>query len=147
MRRFTGALAALLLVVWPASAALRYDWIVTRTDTRARAAAWIEETIRPGASFCVELYTPELPEDRYRVTGDWSLCTQGLRDIAEGDCGFAIASSRMYGRYLVDPGAHPEMARCYGFLFERWPLLREFRGHEVAEHDPVIRVMEVPRDD
>jgi hypothetical protein len=51
----------------------------------------------------------------------------------------------MYGRYTRNRDAYGEMAGCYDFLFERWPVVREFTGHEVAEHDPVIRILYVPR--
>ena len=45
---------------------------------------------------------------------------------------------------LVDQ-QRADMAGCYDFVFERWPLVKEFTGREVAEHDPVIRILLVPR--
>lgn len=145
MRVTVAVLLVLVAAVPPLWRAARYDWIITRTDTRTLAAAWIEKHLRAGASLCVENYAPPISEERYRVHSDWSLCARGLRDIAAGDCEFAVASSGMYGRYLKDPGRYPEMARCYEFVFKSWPLVREFRGREVGYHDPVVRVLYVPR--
>jgi 4-amino-4-deoxy-L-arabinose transferase-like glycosyltransferase len=145
MRTIVAVLVALLAVAWPLWRIARYDQIIVQPDTRALAIAWIEENVAPGARFCVERYAPPLPEGRYSKLEKWSLCAGGLEDIAADTCQFAIASSRMYGRYTRNREAYPEMAQCYDFIFERWPAIREFTGHEVAEHDPVIRVLYVPR--
>ncbi|MHB8992492.1 MAG: glycosyltransferase family 39 protein [Chloroflexota bacterium] len=54
---------AILSVALVSLPSLRYDWLLSQTDTRTLAKGWIEGTIPAGADIAVESYPPPLSPD------------------------------------------------------------------------------------
>jgi len=54
---------ALLLAALVSLPSLRYDWLLSQTDTRTLAKQWIETNLPPGSDVAVESYPPPISPD------------------------------------------------------------------------------------
>ncbi|MGQ9841895.1 MAG: ArnT family glycosyltransferase [Anaerolineae bacterium] len=128
-------LLALVALVQPLANSIRHDTLLTRTDTRTLAKAWIEQNIPDGSKIAVDwpthgppLATPELsvPDSRrvYDVTlvGGAGLSEHPLAWYRENGYEYLIASSFIYQIPLVFPDKNLERQAFYTAL-----------GHELEE--------------
>jgi len=118
-RRFLGMAAAtvllVLVAVQPAAAAIGDARVTRLPRTETIARNWVYGHIQSGSAIVREEYTPQLDPYSYRVGYTWTLSTYDLAWYRSHGFRYAIASSRLYDRYL-DPG-YPSEAAFYKSLF------------------------------
>jgi len=138
------ALAALSLAVLiqPTGSLLRHDLLLTRTDTRTLARAWIEAHIPPGAVIVSEPYGPPLDEERYRVQVTdseglpWHDST--LERYRQAGAQYLIASSFVYDRVYRDPRQAQARQTFYAALEVEADRLQEFRPYRGPDKPPFL---------
>ena len=118
-RRFLGLVAASVLVallaVQPAAAAIGDARVARLPRTETIARNWIYGHIQSGSAFVREEYTPQLDQYSYRVGFTWTLSDHDLTWYRSHGFRYAIASSRLYDRYLASD--YPAEAAFYKSLF------------------------------
>jgi hypothetical protein len=111
-------------------------------DTRARAAAWLQER---GARAVVEQYGGLRPQV-------WSIADVDVEAARQDGVEYLVASSLLYGRYVRGSemsGQAPEvyrLGRRYRELFDRFPVVEIQPPYEsYAFTNPVIRIVDIRR--
>lgn len=131
------ALAVAAIAACPLARSLRFDWLLTRTDTRTLARAWIEENLPVGSRIVVQSNGPELaPADlgtandghpfEVQVVGTTELEERPVEALADQGVDFVVVSSFSTDRRLLDPVADAERRDYYAGLDRALPRLQEF---------------------
>jgi hypothetical protein len=148
-RAMAAVAVAILLLFQPVSDTLRYDLLLTRTDTRTLAKTWIEANIPAGARIITQSNGPELagadryaPRSRCRydltVVGTTSLYKHPLSYYREQGFEYLVISSFSYDRRLLDPEKDAARRAFYAELDAEAQLIREFRPYKGDEKPPFI---------
>jgi 4-amino-4-deoxy-L-arabinose transferase-like glycosyltransferase len=128
-------------MLWfPVSMTRTWNRLATLPDTGTMAARWIESRFPPGTHFGVERQTPVLDPKRYQITMESRVINQAVEHLREAGVQYLIVSSTVYERF----GASNRQTRAYQKLFERCPLVKEFRPEEGKLSGPTIRILQVP---
>jgi hypothetical protein len=121
-------------MVWQADGVVRYDLLLTRTDTRTIAARWLEGHLPPGEQVMVEWYGP--PYGDVRQMG-FDLSDRPLDRYLGRSPRFVVTSSFSYDRWLRNPEQFGRRVAFYAALHEQTPLLFEVRPWPELAYDPV----------
>ncbi len=112
-------------------------------DSRAVAAAWIDQHLPAGSTVAIEPYAPYVDPRRFQVRATRSLAAVDDDWFRQNNVDFVVASEGMYGRFLLEPSRYPEQASRYQQLFRQWLLWRTFRQgefeirlYQVTEREP-----------
>lgn len=141
--RRVGLGAASILIVatsaQPLAYSIRHDVLLTRTDTRTLAKAWMEQNIPAGARIAVDwpthgppLSTPTVSVPAsvrsYDVTlvGGMGLSEHSIAWYRERGFDYLIASSFIYQIPLVYPDEDWERRMFYNALAQDLPVMKEF---------------------
>lgn len=136
------ATLSLAVLVQPTGSLLRHDLLLTRTDTRTLARAWIEAHVPPGAIIVSEPYGPPLDQERYRVQVTdseglpWHDST--LETYRKADVQVLIVSSFVYDRVYRDPRQAQARQAFYAALEAEAELLQEFRPYRGPDKPPFL---------
>jgi hypothetical protein len=114
---------------------------LTAEDTRTVAAQWVENHVDKGTSIVREEYTPQLDGMRYRVEYQWSLASRDPSEYLARGTQVLIASQSVFGRFVNNPHAEPEMLDRYKRMF-LLPKLASFAPGP-GMSGPVIHVFDV----
>jgi len=125
---------AALVLLWQADGVVRYDMLLTRTDTRTIAARWMESNLPPGEQVLVEWYGP--PYGNVRQMG-FDLSDRPVDRYLGRSPRFLATSSFTYDRWLRDPDRFPRRVAFYQGLHERASLLYEIEPYPAFAYDPV----------
>lgn len=121
-------------LLWQADGVVRYDTLLTRTDTRTTTARWMEANLPSGEPVMVEWYGP--PYGSVRQMG-FDLSDRALdRYIGRGPR-FVATSSFTYDRWLRDPERFGRRVAFYAALDEQATLLYEIEPRPRLAYDPV----------
>jgi 4-amino-4-deoxy-L-arabinose transferase-like glycosyltransferase len=121
-------------MLWQADGVVRYDVLLTRTDTRTQAARWLEQHLPPGEQVMVEWYGP--PYGNVKQMG-FDLSDRPLDRYLGRTPRFVVTSSFSYDRWLRDPSQFGRRADFYTALHEKTPLLYEIRPLPEMAYDPI----------
>lgn len=102
----------------------------TLPDTTWIATKWILKNFPTKLKIAREAYTPPLEEfsSNYQVINmgySGKIVSPQYTNIVES-VDYVLLSSRMYDRYVSNPGKYPEMAKWYNIFFENHALVKEF---------------------
>jgi hypothetical protein len=123
----------LAAMLWQADGVVRYDLLLTRTDTRTIAARWLEGHLPPGEQVMVEWYGP--PYGNVRQMG-FDLSDRPLDRYLGRSPRFVVTSSFSYDRWLRNPEQFGRRVAFYAALHEQTPLLFEVRPWPELDYDP-----------
>jgi 4-amino-4-deoxy-L-arabinose transferase-like glycosyltransferase len=145
------AAGVLLVTAQPLADGLRFDYLLTRQDTRTQAKQWIETHIPAGAKIAVDwpthgppLSTLEkaMPDSMrtYDVTivGGTGLSDHPLQWYREQGFDYLIASSFIYRIPLLDKTRDAERRAFYASLDRELELVQAFRPYDGDEEPPFI---------
>jgi len=135
-----GVLLPLLIVAPMVRSDLQAIRELNREDTRTLATRWIEAHIAVGARIVHEAYTARVLPTRYDVLAVDTLGRQPIAAYARDGYAYALASSRMYDRYLAEATQYPAHAATYRDLFACGELLHEVAPVEGVTQGPTVRV-------
>jgi 4-amino-4-deoxy-L-arabinose transferase-like glycosyltransferase len=134
----SGGLLAIVVgaasMLWQADGVIRYDVLLTRTDTRTQTARWLEQNLPPGEQVMVEWYGP--PYGNVKQMG-FDLSDRPLDRYLGKTPHFVVTSSFSYDRWLRDPAQFGRRADFYTTLHEKTPLLYEIRPLPEMAYDPI----------
>jgi 4-amino-4-deoxy-L-arabinose transferase-like glycosyltransferase len=140
-RHLVAVAAVLAMLVAPLYRSVRLVSAIGN-DTRARAAAWLQER---GARAVVEQYGGLRPQV-------WSIADVDVEAARQDGVEYLVASSLLYGRYVRGSemsGQAPEvyrLGRRYRELFDRFPVVEIQPPYEsYAFTNPVIRIVDIRR--
>lgn len=142
-RAMEAATLALLLValLWfPVGMSRHRNVIANLPDTGNLAADWIEASFPPQTTFVVERHTPVLDRGQFEIVEESRVINQSVEHLREAGVDYLIVSSTVYERF----GPEHRQTRRYQRLFERCPLVKEFRPEPGRISGPTIRVLRVP---
>jgi hypothetical protein len=121
------AVATVVCLAQPVAAALRFDSLLTRPDTRVDAQAWVDEHITPEDIVAVERYSVDEPNDDYDFI---DLKTRGFADkplsfYSQQQVQYVVMSSFVYQRVKIDPVEQQERSARLQTLFDSAGLVYE----------------------
>lgn len=128
-------LLILILILPSVYKVIRFDLVLTQTDTRTAARDWIEENIPAGSYVAKEMYGPPLSEEKYNVHYRHTLGQVSLEYLSNRGVEFVVISDIMYSRFVSAPDEFPRQAKFYRSLEERAALIKTF---EPAWNEPLI---------
>jgi uncharacterized membrane protein len=133
------AAVSLILLIQPAAASLRHDYLLTQSDTRTLAKQWIDSNISAGSRIAVDwpFHGPplatsaiKLPNsmESYDVTvvGGHGLSDNPLSWYAEEEFDYIVASSFIWEIGLVDTEANRRKVEFYLSLEDKYDCLKQF---------------------
>jgi len=131
-----GAGLAIAALVQPTIDSIRHNVLIGREDTRALAARWALETVRPGEKLLVEEYTIRDRRDRAYNGPAWQLDTDEL-DVngvpranptapLRGTHRYVMVSSFQYERFGRGAGRAERQGVFYAALDREWTLAAQF---------------------
>jgi 4-amino-4-deoxy-L-arabinose transferase-like glycosyltransferase len=130
----TAAAIGLAAIAWQADGVIRYDLLLTRTDTRTIAARWLEQNLPPGEQVMVEWYGP--PYASIRQMG-FDLSDRPLDRYLGRSPRYVVTSSFTYDRWLRSPDQYARRVAFYAALDQDTPLLYEIRPWPELAYDAV----------
>jgi hypothetical protein len=153
--RTSAVLGAWLILALPTLAAsMRFDYLLTQTDTRTLAKQWIEQNLPDGASVaqdwlfhCPPLSTAERPRANssrtYLVWTPGIDSGTGLADhpldwYRQNGYEYLIACSSVYRLRLMDYTLEPGRQQFYAALDEQLELLHTLRPTDDGREPPFI---------
>lgn len=133
--------ALVLIIAWP-PLAISQEWLrrLGLPDTRTLGLQWIDANVPHDAHIAREEYTPQVGSRLHRVTYVQVLGTRPYAWYLSEGVDYLVASSLIYERFRDTPG----LGDFYRFVFERLPLVAEFRP-DANTTGPTIRILRVPR--
>ncbi|MCC6176938.1 MAG: glycosyltransferase family 39 protein [Chloroflexi bacterium] len=126
------AVAALGALFWQADGVVRYDYLLTRPDTRVVSARWISANLPPDQQITTEWYGPPHPNARSRGL---DLSDDPLARYRKRGVVYIATSSYVYNRWLVNPDRFPKRAEFYGSLDDQARLLFAVAPEPLFEYD------------
>lgn len=137
--------AIVLLVVLPSTiSAIRFDWLLTQSDTRTLAKAWIETNVPEGSKVLAHGNGPELAGNGHTAPlsrRSFALTEVGTTELedeppehyeAEG-FSYVVTSSFSTDRRLLDEAEDARRQAYFADLAQRWEVVAAFRPHGSAE--------------
>ncbi len=106
---------------------LRYDHLLSQTDTRTLAKAWVIENIPAGTKIGQDAYTGNIPMENYQITKKFSLSDKPLHYYIENNYQYLMVSDTQYNRYLEKPEKYVSNVKFYRNLFANAERVKEFR--------------------
>lgn len=141
-------LGALIISGWPLVSSIRFDYLLTRTDTRTVAKDWIESSIPAGAKIAVDWpwHGPPLssPERQFpQSLRTYDLTIVGKSGLAEHPAvwyrqngyDYLIASSFIYDIPLLNAARSEERQAFYASLEREMVLIKTF-WPGASNHEP-----------
>lgn len=149
VQRALGTALVVAAIGQPLAQSVWHDVLLTRTDTRTLAKAWIEETIQAGSKIAVDwpihgppLSTPEwaVPYSKraydVHVVGGLGLSDHPLDWYREQEFDYLVSSSFVY-QWFSD-GSSPMRSAFYDSLSSEFSLVQEFRSYRGEDELPYI---------
>jgi len=128
----------------PALKVVRFNYILTKKDTRTVAKEWIKTNLPKGSRIALEMYTPPLSRSDYRITYKHSLSRVSLEWLANRKIEYIVVSDIMYARFTRYPHEFPREASFYNFLNEKAVLIKSFEpkwnDYLIDLHNPTIKI-------
>lgn len=145
------AVGALIITLQPSVSSIRFDYLLTQTDTRTVAKNWVETHIPSGAKMAVDWpwYGPPLssigrqfPQSQraYDVTIVYNsgLAEHSVDWYRQNGYDYLVASSFIYNIPLLDAGRNAERHAFYASLDQETALLKTFRPNDGGHEPPFI---------
>lgn len=151
--RVLAFITAALVIFFPAwrSATLASD---ITPDTREQAGAWMVTNLRRGASVYLDWkrYCPEFRHKEFEVTylkRSELLQLLDLNVLKNSGKDYLVLSSLFYDRYFSDPGSPAAPRVVFRTLFEKLPIVAEFRPRfgTYGFHSPVVSIFSLRPED
>jgi len=125
-----------------AVSAVRFDYLMGRTDTRTLAARWIQANVPPGSSIVTEPYGPPLDRRAFAVqktdTEGLAWHDQTVESYRLAGVTHLVTSSFVFDRRYRDPAQAERLAAFYASLDTQAELLAEFRPHRTPDRPPFV---------
>jgi hypothetical protein len=122
-----------IVLAQPAFSSLRFDVLLTRTDTRTLARDWIVANLLPGVRIAAEPYGPQLWSSPFEITysdtGGLSDHDKTLADYRDDGYDYLVVSSFIYDRVLRSPEKQQARRDFYASLDAQADLVREFKPY------------------
>lgn len=138
------AAACLTLPSWRVAVSVTQ---LARPTTRDLAAAWIPESLPPGAALVQEIYTPHVaPEHLYPSARRRFVARFTPEQLRDPRFDFVFLASNAYGRFFtteeLDPGYVEPGVERYREIFETFELVKEWRPGRFRA-GPTLRLYEL----
>ena len=134
---------AMLVSFQPSIDSLRYDFLLSQSDTRTIAKEWIEQTIPQGAKIAMDwphhtpfLSTAQRPEPNslrtfdVQTIGGHGLSDHDLQYYKSQGFQYLIASSFIYDIPLTDSEKNSQRKTFYASLDRELTLMQEFKPYQ-----------------
>ncbi len=145
--RRKGIFASLIVILFllsPGLKVMRFDYSLTRKDTRTIAKEWIEKNIPSGSRIAYEMYCPPFSRKKYNVIYRHTLGQVDLEWLSQRNRNFIIVSDIMYARFTRFPEEFPKQAKFYNSLEEKAVLIKTFEPrwdeYLIDLHNPTIKI-------
>jgi 4-amino-4-deoxy-L-arabinose transferase-like glycosyltransferase len=126
---------------------IRFNLVLTQTDTRTAVRDWIEENIPAGSYLAKEMYGPPISEEKYNVHYRHTLGQVSIEYLSNRNVEFVFISDIMYSRFVSAPDEFPRQSKFYNSLEERATLIKTFEPtwNEplIDLHNPTIKVFRI----
>jgi len=133
-----------LLILQPLISSLRFDYILSKTDTRTIAKEWIEENIPAGSKIAIDwiTHTPPLKYPGFNVPNskkEFNIIVPNFRGLfnykpaswyRENNFDYLIASSFLYEVPLLDQELQRRREQFYKELGREYRLVKSFYPNE-----------------
>jgi hypothetical protein len=127
----------------------RFNYLLTREDTRTVAKKWINNNLPSGSSLALESYGPPLSREDYSLIRRHTLGNVHLDWLAQRKVEYVIVSDIMYARFTRYPSEFPKQASFYRSLDDQAVLIKTFtpRWDEylIDLHNPTLKVYRLSR--
>lgn len=145
--RRKGIFASVIVILFllsPGLKVMRFDYSLTRKDTRTIAKEWIEKNIPSGSKIAYEMYCPPFSRKKYNVIYRHTLGQVDLEWLSQRNRSFIIVSDIMYARFTRFPEEFPKQAKFYNSLEEKAALIKTFEPkwneYLIDLHNPTIKI-------
>ncbi len=112
-------------------------------EVRTTALNWINENVPEQSRVVREGYTPEIPQDRFRVSDIWRAIDKDPKWYEDEGVEYLVLGSYLSGRYLHFPDRYPTQVEQYRALTDRGLLIKRFRGPMLGNWDGEIDVFQL----
>jgi hypothetical protein len=138
-RRLVWATALLLiLVIQPVESIVRYDYLLTQTDTRTLAKTWIETHIPRGTKIATEWHTAPIEGYDLTAVGFYGLSEKEVESYRQEGYEYLIVSSFIRDFSMASPAEEVRKRAFYSNLANAAELVRAFKPYAGPTAPPYV---------
>ncbi|MCA1554237.1 MAG: hypothetical protein LC737_07665 [Chloroflexi bacterium] len=132
-KRIVTAVSVVVLGAPTLMDSIRFDYLLTQTDTRSQARAWIASNLPRGTSIALDWFpfAPVLPSERYTLlsANGWSLADLTLDDYRARGVEYLLTSSYVSEQRRLDSASEAQRQSFYAALTQHAEPVVEFRPY------------------
>jgi hypothetical protein len=137
------AALALLLLLWPVTASVRFNHAISQPDTREDAGKWVQDNVEPGAKIAIEHYSIPFNHDEYWVRDVLRITDHDLEWYQSEEYEILIISDGVWDLLMEQPEVYADKLSRLDELVSGTSLVAEFQPDPpkiVTAGYPTVRI-------